>query len=408
MPIDYGSNSVSTSGNIAANKLIAATPGSRTSWPEPLRVVGEIVTGGEFNSSLHANSYNAIIGGAGNNIASGVVYSAILGSTSSSISSGRDYCCIIGSESSSINGGSRNFIAGGYSNTIAAGAGTYNMVMGRACSVGSGVQRSIVIGDNSSISAGYNHIVFGRNNNVTSATYNTIGGGYLNSVSANNQGANTICGGTNNSITSGVGFSTVAGGNFNSTNSSYGVVGGGANNSVNSTRSVIVGGSENTTSASYSSIIGGSQAITSRYGEVAHAAGNFAGTGDAQHSIFVLRGKTTSGSQTTTLGLNGTTTSRLTVGSGFILSGTVNIIGSISTGANVARYLRQFSIKNVGGTVSLVGSIITLGTDEAAGTSISITADNTNKALQIQVTRSASETWRWVAIVDAVQITYGT
>ena len=409
MPIDYGSNSVSTSGDIAANKLIVATPGSRATVPEPLRVVGEVVTGGEFNSSLHANSYNAIIGGAGNSIASGVIYSAILGSTSSSISSGRDYCCIIGGENSVINGGSRNFIAGGYSNTISAGAGNYNAILGNNCIIGSGTSRSVVIGEGSSVAGGYNNIVLGKVSQIAfSNSYNAILGGYMNNIITYGGERNVICGGTNNSIGSGVSFGTVVGGNFNATNSSYAFVCGGANNYANSTRSVIVGGHNNSTNSSYSSIVGGLQATTSRYGELAHSAGQFGEVGDAQHSIFILRGKTTSGSQTTTLGLNGTTTSRLTIGSGFILSGTINIIGSISTGANVARYLRQFSIKNVGGTVSLVGSIITLGTDEAAGTSISITADNTNKALQIQVTRSASETWRWVAIVDAVQIKYGT
>jgi hypothetical protein len=51
---------------------------------------------------------------------------------------------------------------------------------------------------------------------------------------------------------------------------------------------------------------------------------------------------------------------------------------------------------------------VTIGTDNAAGTSISLTADDTNDSLKIEVTGIASETWRWVASVDAVEITRGT
>jgi hypothetical protein len=51
---------------------------------------------------------------------------------------------------------------------------------------------------------------------------------------------------------------------------------------------------------------------------------------------------------------------------------------------------------------------VTIGTDNAAGTSINITANDTNDALRVEVTGIASETWRWVARVDAVEIAYGT
>jgi hypothetical protein len=73
----------------------------------------------------------------------------------------------------------------------------------------------------------------------------------------------------------------------------------------------------------------------------------------------------------------------------------------------VAHFIRKVSIKNVGGTTSLV-SESTVGTDYAAGTSLAITADNTNAALQIAVTGITSETWRWVAHVEGVEIAYGT
>ncbi len=98
---------------------------------------------------------------------------------------------------------------------------------------------------------------------------------------------------------------------------------------------------------------------------------------------------------------------RISVTSGTILSGIINLSGSKSDGSAVAHYVRQFSIKNVGGTTAMVYGVVTLGTDNAAGTTIAITADDTNDALDIAPTGITSETWRWVAVIQAVQIAYG-
>jgi hypothetical protein len=149
----------------------------------------------------------------------------------------------------------------------------------------------------------------------------------------------------------------------------------------------------------------GSHSIADRYGMYADSAGRFTAFGDNQYVRFIARNKTTTNSAVE-LFLNGSSV-RLTIPSGKVLSGTVNIVGTKSDGTAVARYLRQFTIKNVAGTTSLVGSVITLGTDEAAGTSISITADDTNDALKIEVTGIASETWRWTAVAEGVEQAYG-
>jgi hypothetical protein len=69
--------------------------------------------------------------------------------------------------------------------------------------------------------------------------------------------------------------------------------------------------------------------------------------------------------------------------------------------------VRQYSIKNVGGTTSEVYAAVTVGTDNAAGTSIALSANDTNDALKIEVTGVTDETWRWVASVDAVEVGYG-
>jgi hypothetical protein len=65
-------------------------------------------------------------------------------------------------------------------------------------------------------------------------------------------------------------------------------------------------------------------------------------------------------------------------------------------------------VKNVGGTSSEVYSPVTIGTDNAAGTTIALSANNADDTLRISVTGITSETWRWVASVDAVEVAYGT
>ena len=90
------------------------------------------------------------------------------------------------------------------------------------------------------------------------------------------------------------------------------------------------------------------------------------------------------------------------------LSCTINISGVKSDGSAVAHYVRQYAVKNVGGTSSEVYAPVTIGTDNAAGTTIALSANNGDDTLRIAVTGIASETWRWVASVDAVEIAYGT
>jgi regulator of RNase E activity RraA len=92
------------------------------------------------------------------------------------------------------------------------------------------------------------------------------------------------------------------------------------------------------------------------------------------------------------------------------MSAICRICGIKSDGSAVANYVRRVVIKNVGGTTALVGTVETVGTDieDNASTDVAITADNTNDALQINVTGIAAETWRWVAVVEGLEIAYGT
>lgn len=160
------------------------------------------------------------------------------------------------------------------------------------------------------------------------------------------------------------------------------------------------------TGAGNYSIITGIGGASPLYGQKTHSAGYFGAIGDAQKSTYVLRCKTTTNSAVE-MALNGGST-YLTIASGKILSGIIHIVGTKSDGSAVAIYTRQFAIKNVGGTTTLVGTVNTIGTDTAAGTTISITANDTTDYLSIRPTGVLNETWRWVAYVDAVEVAYGT
>jgi hypothetical protein len=190
----------------------------------------------------------------------------------------------------------------------------------------------------------------------------------------------------------------------NTANNNTNIAIGYQNTSSGTERSVAIG-DRNQATATVATVSGGLQAVANRYGMSANASGIFSAAGDAQRARFVMRNKTTTNSAVE-LFLDGSST-RLTIPSGKYLTGTINIAGIKSDGTAAASYIRQFSIKNVAGTTSLVGTVNTIGTDEAASTSISITANDTNDALKVEVTGIASETWRWVAAVDVVEVAYG-
>jgi hypothetical protein len=239
-----------------------------------------------------------------------------------------------------------------------------------------------------------NSMAMGNGNIVTGGE--SIGIGGSNSVSGPNSAAIGL---SNNS--SGTTSITLGQSNVASNNRSIAI---GFNNTSSGSEASIAIGNANTANAIYAQAFG-FQSLASRHAQQSYASGQFAAVGDAQSVRFVARNKTTTNSAVE-LFLDGSST-RLTIPSGKIFSGTVNIVGSKSDGTAVARYLRLVTIKNVAGTTSLVGDVVALGSDEVAGTSISITANDTNDALRISVTGVVSETWRWIATIEGAELAYG-
>lgn len=223
---------------------------------------------------------------------------------------------------------------------------------------------------------------------VASGIGSTVGGGRDHKADGNNS---TIGGGYQNRAAGSFIGATVAGG--------YTCQATGSGSSI-------LGGRDNTATGNYSSIPGGFQSSANRHGMQAYAAGQFSASGDAQFARLVLRCKTTTNTGVE-MALDGATT-YLGIPSGKVIAMTINISGVKSNGSAVAHYVRQYAVKNVGGTSSEVYAPVTIGTDNAAGTTIALSANNTDDTLRIAVTGIAAETWRWVASVDAVEIAYGT
>lgn len=218
-----------------------------------------------------------------------------------------------------------------------------------------------------------------------------------------------LCGGQNNTVSSTGGSSTnfVGGGTGNTCGGTWSnTIVAGQSNSIAGSRAFIGGGEINSITSNWCSISGGTKALADRIGQQSHASGSFALTGDAQRARFVLRVKTTTNSAVE-MALDGGAT-YLGIPSGKVIACTINISGVKSDGSAVAHYVRQYAVKNVGGTSSEVYAPVTIGTDNAAGTVIALSANNTDDTLRIAVTGITSETWRWVASVDAVEIAYGT
>jgi len=296
--------------------------------------------------------------------------------------------------------GTTSSIVGGKVNTITTavsfiGGGLSNSVTGSYSTIGGGAFNQ-AIGSSSFIGGGSGNCACGSNT--------TIGGGLSNKTYACRS---TIGGGANN-YACGV-FSTIAGGFANFAIGYCSFVGSGWNNRACGNRSSIVGGTFNVATGCYSSIVGGSAACAPRFGQRSFASGGwiaFGGCGVSQQIDLVGR-NTTTGATPVNIFLDGST-QRISVLNETAMFVTINIAGITSGGTSAAHYIRKVAIKNVGGTTSLIGTVSTIGTDveDNASYDVTITADNTNDALDIQVTGVVGDTMRWTVHIEGVEIKY--
>jgi hypothetical protein len=195
--------------------------------------------------------------------------------------------------------------------------------------------------------------------------------------------------------------STSIGGQGNSASGQFSTQVGGWFSQASGTRA-FSGGASDSNASGTNSIVLGERTLSNRSGMFGHANGMFSANGDAQRARFVLRNKTTNATATE-LFLDGSST-RLTIPSGKTIGGTIQLAGASSGGEEAVHYIRQFLIRNRGGTTGLIGSIQTVGTDiESSGLaacSVTLTADDTNDSLKVEVQGPAALTGCTIAAAD--------
>ena len=268
---------------------------------------------------------------------------------------------------------------------------------------------SVISGGERNTNAGNLCFIGGGQNNShsTSGQFACVIGGGMNNLMSSIAEYSTIAGGRSNECNSNGNTATIAGGSFNTASNYFATIGGGGSNIGSGEYSVVAGGRINTASANYAYVGGGYQALARSYAMQAHAAGQFSAQGDAQSIRAVLR-RVTTNATATELFLDGASL-RLTVPANKVISGIINIHGVRSDGTATAHFVRQFQVKNMGGVSSYPYAAQVVGTDFASGTSITFNDPDTNgDSLSVSVTGIASQTWRWTAVVDAVETTYGT
>jgi hypothetical protein len=182
-------------------------------------------------------------------------------------------------------------------------------------------------------------------------------------------------------------------------------VAGGLTNTASGVSATVGGGFLNTAGGVHATVPGGSAASASLEGQMAYASGAFGAIGDAQTSLYVLRG-TTNGASSTELFLNGSN-ARLTLAAGqtmtFDILITARTVGAFP--AKSAGYHVRGVIENDQGSTTFIlplPTVTTLAEDDAAW-SVAVTADDTHDALVITVTGTGTLI-RWVALVRTAEV----
>lgn len=152
-------------------------------------------------------------------------------------------------------------------------------------------------------------------------------------------------------------------------------------------------------------------------GQWARASGGHGGQlGTAQTTITHLFVRTTNSTATemTLDGNSAVSGNRFSIVTGQTLSCLINIVGRKESGNtnDHGSFLRQICIRRTSSTTQLVGSVQTVGTDinpsnwgpGSPANPISITADDTNDSLKIEVAGTSSTNIRWMATVIASEV----
>ena len=295
-----------------------------------------------------------------------------------------------GATAGSIGGGFYNFLTGAFG-TISGGQSNVNVAVSATIGGGSG-----------NFASGQDAVVAGGTGNRATASQSTVSGGALNSA----LGSSSVVVGGQRNFTDGT--ASFVGGGVNNilTNGSQwsAVLSGVGNRVTNAWRATILNGESNTVAnvADYATVLGGRGVVVDKFGQIAFGH-RFATNGDAQASLFHLRGSTT-GASTGDLNLNGAG-NRLTVPrhSGWAFRALV-IGKALNTPAAAAFEVRGLVV-NVDGSTTVFTTTTALGSYAGiAGFNATAVADDANDALLIRVTSPVVATVRWSAQVETAEV----
>lgn len=331
----------------------------------------------------------------------------------------RGYSCIVGGGNNTLSG-SRQFIGGGFNNTV--GTGVYNTIVAGVNNIASGGTHNFVGGGDGNYATGLYDVVGGGYQNRVQGTDNGngrfIGGGFSNSIPGGQTNYSVITGGSSNTI--GIGVNSVIGGGLSNTvNNAWATISGGRSNTVSGTYTFIGAGQSNTASATYSSVLGGLGGVASLYGQQAYGAGGYTVAGDAQSHELIWR-RLVTGTTITELFLDGASAAAILPATNTIWQGTIEIAAICSVQGNGTTPVGnsqgttyKVTIKRIGTTTTLVGTVQEIGTmnnDPTVVGTFTIDANDTNESLRIQFTPPATAgsttVHRVVATFRGLQIQY--
>jgi hypothetical protein len=284
----------------------------------------------------------------------------------------------------------------GYGSNSGSGGGSTNVAIGYNVTSGSGTFRCFSLGDQIS-NSGQSSIVLGHQ--ITNT-----GSGSILMLPASYSGT----------ATSGIGNqSFVALANANPANATWN----------NATDLKIIGTTIYSFTSGSSPVSGGTNSLKSgcaAFGSGGHffsassqqsysvAGGTYGASSSNQgFSVYTVGIRTTDATATLlqTLTPAGAPSGRIVLGFGYIYAFEAQIVASISGGANVYSGKINGCIKNIGGTVSMVGTPVVSnefydGSWTPGAGCVVASANNTNKSLDFTATGAAATTISWVARVE--------
>ena len=156
--------------------------------------------------------------------------------------------------------------------------------------------------------------------------------------------------------------------------------------------------------ASHVAVLGGREAVVDKYGHEAFSAGRHSYRGDCQKSILVGRAETLDATPTTMFLDGSPRRIIIRMHSGWAFS--VYVIAAEQGMANIKVFERTGIIVSDNGVIR-ISTVDTVGVDRTIGApgawSVAITPDNTNDAMNIEVTGEAATSIRWVARIELTE-----